>query len=79
MAVFTVSLPIFAFLLVLAGVAWLLVTWFLYDFRDKRFYREERDVHAFHCNRCSILYEARGSEETAPCPRCGTRNPRLRF
>jgi rubrerythrin len=63
-------------LLVLAAFGAL---WVYYDRRDRSFYDEARRKITFHCIRCDHLYREKPGTETAPCPRCGHPNTRLKF
>lgn len=78
----TVMLPDFSFLVVLCG---LLVLggfgflWFYYDRRDRILYDAERKRISFHCIRCDHLYTEKMGTATAPCPKCGHVNTRLKF
>ncbi len=53
--------------------------WIYYDRRDHALYDSERRKVTLHCIRCDHLYSARAGTETAPCPRCGHTNARLKF
>ncbi len=53
--------------------------WAYYDRRDRAFYDSERRKITFHCIRCDRLYEEKVGTETAPCPKCGHLNTRLKF
>ncbi len=53
--------------------------WIYYDRRDHALFEAERRKMTFHCVRCSHLYTTKAGPETAPCPRCGYSNVRLKF
>ena len=53
--------------------------WVLYDRRDRALYDAPRRKVTFHCVRCDHLYTQPAGTETAPCPRCGHGNARLKF
>ena len=53
--------------------------WIYYDRRDHALFEAERRKATFHCVRCSRLYTTKTGAETAPCPRCGSTNVRLKF
>ena len=54
--------------------------WLWYERRDRTRLAALRDRATFHCARCAALYAApRTDSETAPCPKCGHENARLRF
>ena len=53
--------------------------WVYYDRRDRAFYDRPRRKITFHCIRCDRLYTEPAGTETAPCPRCGHTNVRLKF
>lgn len=53
--------------------------WIYYDRRDRSFYDQARRKITFHCIRCDHLYMEKRGTETAPCPKCGHVNTRLRF
>lgn len=59
--------------------AFFLGLWIYYDRRDHARFEAERRKTTFHCIRCDHLYSKRGRHESAPCPRCGFENGRLRF
>lgn len=63
-------------LVVFGGVGTL---WFYYDRRDRAYYDDERRKITFHCIRCDTLYTEKAGTETAPCPKCGHQNIRLKF
>lgn len=63
-------------LVVFGGVGAL---WFYYDRRDRALYDDERRKITFHCIRCDTLYTEKAGTETAPCPKCGHPNIRLKF
>jgi DNA-directed RNA polymerase subunit RPC12/RpoP len=63
-------------LVVFGGVGAL---WFYYDRRDRTLYDDERRKITFHCIRCDTLYTEKAGTETAPCPKCGHQNIRLKF
>ncbi len=50
-----------------------------YDRRDRSFYDAGRKKISFHCVRCNTLYTEKAGSETAPCPKCGHQNVRLKF
>ena len=56
-----------------------LVLWFYYDRRDRALYDTGRRKISFHCIRCEHLYTQPAGIETAPCPKCGHVNVRLKF
>jgi DNA-directed RNA polymerase subunit RPC12/RpoP len=53
--------------------------WVYYDRRDREFYDQSRRKVTFHCIRCDQLYTQPPGAETAPCPKCGHQNVRLKF
>lgn len=53
--------------------------WFYYDRRDRALYDTQRRKITFHCIRCDHLYTQPAGTETAPCPKCGHGNARLKF
>ncbi len=55
------------------------VLWAYYDRRDRAFYDAERRRITFHCIRCDHLYTEKEGTDTAPCPKCGHHNTRLKF
>jgi DNA-directed RNA polymerase subunit RPC12/RpoP len=55
------------------------VLWFYSDRRDRAFYDSERRKITFHCIRCNTLYAEKAGTATAPCPKCGHTNMRLKF
>ncbi len=55
------------------------VLWFLYDRRDRVLYDAGRRKITFHCIRCDHVYTQVKGTETAPCPKCGHVNTRLKF
>jgi len=63
-------------LVVFGGVGAL---WYYYDRRDRAYYDAERRKITFHCIRCDTLYTEKAGTETAPCPKCGHQNIRLKF
>lgn len=77
-----VSSPDFAVDILLFGLLVLgLFTflWLYYDRRDRSFYDTERRKITFHCIRCDTLYTQKTGVDTAPCPKCGHQNTRLKF
>jgi len=74
--------PDFTFAIILYGACALgvfLVLWLYYDRRDRSLYDVERRKISFHCIRCDHLYTEKAGTETAPCPKCGHLNVRLKF
>ena len=55
------------------------VLWFYYDRRDRALYDVQRRKISFHCIRCNCLYTEKAGTDTAPCPKCGHANVRLKF
>ena len=55
------------------------VLWVYYDRRDRAFYDAGRKKITFHCIRCNTLYTESAGTDTAPCPKCGHKNVRLKF
>lgn len=53
--------------------------WIYYDRRDRAFYDACRRRITFHCIRCDALYAEVAGTQTAPCPRCGHINSKLKF
>ena len=53
--------------------------WAYYDRRDRAFYDAGRRKITFHCIRCDHLFTMDTGTDTAPCPRCGHVNTRLKF
>lgn len=56
-----------------------LAAWVYYDRRDRSFFDVGRRKISFHCIRCDHLYTQPDGTETAPCPKCGHENVRLKF
>ena len=56
-----------------------IVLWVYYDRRDRRLYDAQRRKISFHCIRCNHLYTEKAGTDTAPCPKCGHGNVRLKF
>lgn len=56
-----------------------LALWFYYDRRDRALYDAGRRKISFHCVRCNYLYTEPAGTDTAPCPKCGHENVRLKF
>jgi hypothetical protein len=71
------SLPVIFYGLLVIGVIGFL--WAYYDRRDRTFYDAQRRKITFHCIRCDHLYLEKVGAETAPCPKCGQVNTRLKF
>jgi len=67
---------IFYGLLVIGLIGFL---WVYYDRRDRSFYDAQRRKITFHCIRCDHLYLEKVGAQTAPCPKCGHVNTRLKF
>jgi ribosomal protein L37AE/L43A len=55
------------------------VLWIYYDRRDRALYDAQRRKITFHCIRCDHLYTEKAGTDTAPCPKCGHVNTRLKF
>jgi len=53
--------------------------WFYYDRRDRELYDAQRRKISFHCIRCNHLYTQKAGTDSAPCPKCGHANVRLKF
>lgn len=53
--------------------------WTYYDRRDRALYDAGRRKITFHCIRCDTLYTEKAGTATAPCPKCGHQNVRLKF
>jgi hypothetical protein len=53
--------------------------WVYYDRRDRSMYDAERRKITFHCIRCNTLFTEKAGTATAPCPKCGHVNVRLKF
>ena len=53
--------------------------WIYYDRRDRALYDTQRRKITFHCIRCDHLYTEKIGTATAPCPKCGHTNTRLKF
>ncbi len=76
------ALPNFTFAVILYGLLVLglfVALWVYYDRRDRALYDAGRRKITFHCIRCNHLYTEPAGTATAPCPKCGHRNVRLRF
>ncbi len=74
--------PNFVFSVLLYGLLVLglfAALWVYYDRRDRALYDAQRRKISFHCIRCNHLYIEKAGTETAPCPRCGHANVRLKF
>lgn len=77
-----IAAPSFTFDVLLYGlcvIGLFLVLWFYYDRRDRALYDAGRRKITFHCIRCDHLYTQPAGTETAPCPKCGHANVRLKF
>jgi DNA-directed RNA polymerase subunit RPC12/RpoP len=72
---FTVDVIVYG-LLVLGVFGFL---WAYYDRRDRSYFDIRRRRISFHCIRCNHLYTEMAGTVTAPCPRCGHKNVRLKF
>ncbi|HVU17708.1 MAG TPA: hydrogenase nickel incorporation protein HypA [Candidatus Didemnitutus sp.] len=53
--------------------------WAYYDRKDRALYDADRQKITFHCIRCNALYTEKPGTATAPCPKCGHVNSRLKF
>jgi len=53
--------------------------WAYYDRRDRTYFDATRRKITFHCIRCDHLSTQPAGTATAPCPRCGHVNTRLKF
>jgi rubrerythrin len=53
--------------------------WVYYDRRDRTMYDAQRRKITFHCVRCNHLFTENAGTATAPCPKCGHVNVRLKF
>jgi len=74
--------PQFTFEVLLYGFAVLGLfgaLWFWSERRDRALYDTGRRKISFHCIRCDHLYTQPAGTETAPCPKCGHVNTRLKF
>ena len=74
--------PSFTFPVILYGllaIGLIGFLWVYYDRRDRSFYDAQRRKITFHCIRCDHLYLEKVGAETAPCPKCGHVNTRLKF
>lgn len=77
-----IAAPSFTFDVLLYGlcvIGLFVVLWFYYDRRDRALYDAGRRKISFHCIRCNHLYTQPAGTETAPCPKCGHVNVRLKF
>lgn len=77
-----VTPPDFTFAIVLYGLLVLgafVFLWAYYDRRDRALYDAGRRKISFHCIRCDTLYTEKAGTTTAPCPKCGHENVRLKF
>lgn len=77
-----IAAPSFTFDILLYGlcvIGLFVVLWFYYDRRDRALYDAGRRKISFHCIRCNHLYTQPAGTETAPCPKCGHVNVRLKF
>lgn len=77
-----ISAPNFTLDVLLYGIAVFGVfgaLWWFYDRRDRGYYDTGRRKITFHCIRCDHLYTEPAGTETAPCPKCGHQNTRLKF
>lgn len=77
-----IAAPSFTFDVLLYGlcvIGLFVVLWFFYDRRDRALYDAGRRKITFHCIRCDHLYTQPAGTETAPCPKCGHVNVRLKF
>lgn len=78
----TATAPTFTFDVLLYGLCvfgLFGVLWVYYDRRDRAHYDTGRRKISFHCIRCDNLYTQPAGTETAPCPKCGHVNVRLKF
>jgi ribosomal protein L37AE/L43A len=76
-----IAAPQFTVEILLYGIAVLGLfgaLWFFSERRDRARFVGRRTV-SFHCIRCDHLYVQPTGTETAPCPRCGHGNTRLKF
>jgi hypothetical protein len=77
-----VTAPTFTFDVLLYGlcvIGLFAALWIYYDRRDRALYDAGRRKISFHCIRCEHLYTQPAGTETAPCPKCGHVNVRLKF
>lgn len=73
----TFNFEVIAYGLAVFGVIGFL--WVFYDRRDRKYFDLPRRKVTFHCIRCDHLYREKRGMETAPCPKCGHVNTRLKF
>lgn len=52
---------------------------FLYNYREKAWYKSKRERKAFHCNTCDVVFSVRATKYVASCPVCGAKTYRLKF
>ena len=72
-----VVIPVLLYGLLVLGM--FAALWFYYDRRDRALYDVQRRKISFHCIRCNYLYTEKAGTDTAPCPKCGHANVRLKF
>ncbi|MEX2382518.1 MAG: hydrogenase nickel incorporation protein HypA [Opitutales bacterium] len=77
--VFTIDLVAGILVYLFGAVGIILTLWFYFDLRDRNVYEGERKKNIYHCIKCDKIYTDKPKQETAPCPRCGYRNIRLKF
>ncbi len=75
----TVSLGLIIAGFLATGLMLLLILWVFYDHRDGVAFATQRKLRIFHCTRCDHLFQSATCDDTAPCPRCGMKNIRLKL
>ena len=75
----TLSLDVFFFLFLSAGLSLVIGLWFYYDWRDRSLYDLERFPVLFHCIKCDSIYTAKKESDLVACPHCRFENSRLIF
>ncbi len=75
----TLSLDVFFFLFLSAGLSLVIGLWFYYDWRDRSLYELERFPVLFHCIKCDSIYTAKRESDLVACPHCRFENSRLIF
>jgi hypothetical protein len=76
---FTVGFGVFVIAFLVTGLLFFVVLWLFYDRRDRQYYDRQRLRSVHHCVKCGTLYATRETSGTAACPKCGFKNPSLRF
>jgi len=75
----TIGFGVFIITFLVIGLVFFVGVWLYYDHRDHNFYDRQRRRHVHHCVKCGTLYATRDGNELGECPKCGFKNPSLRF